>query len=108
MKATQIAWLCGLVAFVCTTLIGQAELIGEPWRHYVTVGGVLATAIAGFMLQHPWDGQTDRRLEGKPTYIVIQDGVGKPVTHDGAAAILKDAATDMPQPLPIVPGRTVA
>jgi len=35
----------GLVAAVCLAVVGQAELIGEPWRHYVTVTAIIATAI---------------------------------------------------------------
>ncbi len=62
MKTSEIVKWASLVAFVATTLIGQAELIGEPWRHYVTVIGVIATAISGYFIQHQnkWDG-TERR-----------------------------------------------
>ena len=102
MKPSQIAWLVGLVAFVCTGLIGQAELLGEPWRHYVTVVSFIATAISGFMLQHPWDSQSDRRTQPSPTYLVIREGVGQKVTQAGAEAALGGAAEDLPQPLPIV------
>lgn len=54
---------CGLAGFLATTIIGQAELIGEPWRHYVTVIGVLCTAICGYLIQHrdEWDGVNRRR-----------------------------------------------
>lgn len=62
MKPSQIAWLLALVSAVCTALIGQAELLGEPWRHYVTTVSVIATAISGFMLQrpNPWNGEERR------------------------------------------------
>lgn len=62
MTVKQIVKWCGLVAFLATTIIGQAELIGEPWRHYVTVIGVLCTALCGYLLEHraEWDG-VDRR-----------------------------------------------
>lgn len=59
----QLSWLIGLITFVSTALIGQAELLGEPWRHYVTVLAIIGTAITAYMLQHPpppWDG-VDRR-----------------------------------------------
>lgn len=59
---TQLAWFIGLITFVCAALLGQAELLGEPWRHYVTIGAVIGTAISGYMLQHPWNG-VDRRKE---------------------------------------------
>lgn len=59
----QVGWLVGLVTCVCGALIGQAELIAEPYRHYITVAFVIGTAISGYMTQRPqpkWDGQ-DRR-----------------------------------------------
>jgi hypothetical protein len=40
----ELGKFCGLIAFVSIAIIGQAELIGEPWRHYVTVLAVIATA----------------------------------------------------------------
>lgn len=63
MSMSQIAWLSSLIACVCMAVLGQAELIGEPWRHYVTIVSVVATAASAFMLQRPapkWDG-IDRR-----------------------------------------------
>lgn len=51
---TQLAKVISLVAFICVTVAGQAELLGEPWRHYVTVLGVICTAaIAWNIKQHP-------------------------------------------------------
>ena len=101
MKPSQIAWIASLAAFISTALIGQAELLGEPLRHWVTVGSIIATALSGIMVQHPWDGQTDRRDTQSPTYIVIRDGVGQKVTQEGVEALLRDAAQDLPQPVPI-------
>lgn len=74
MKPSQIAWLLALVSAVCTALIGQAELLGEPWRHYVTVLSVIVTAVSGFMLQrpNPWDGQTERRAFPRDIQAVIE------------------------------------
>jgi hypothetical protein len=53
------------------------------------------------MIQHPWNGQIDRREAQSPTYIVIRDGVGEKVTQAGIEAVLKAAAQDLPQPIPI-------
>lgn len=58
---SQLAWFIGLITFVCLAVLGQAELIGEPWRHYVTVLAVVCTAITGYMLQHPWNGVERRQ-----------------------------------------------
>lgn len=58
---SQVAWFIGLVTFVCTAILGQAELIGEPWRHVVAVLAIIGTAATGYMLQHPWDGVGRRK-----------------------------------------------
>lgn len=67
MTARNIAWLVGMVTFVCVAILGQAELIGEPWRHYIAIGAIVGTAVSGYMYQHPWDGQTERRQERPET-----------------------------------------
>lgn len=59
----QLGWMIGLITCISGALLGQAELIGEPWRHYVTILFVAGTAATGYMLKPPpapWDG-TDRR-----------------------------------------------
>ncbi len=43
-------WL-GLVTSVFTALAGQAEVIPEPYRHFVSVLGIIGTAINGYMIQ---------------------------------------------------------
>lgn len=35
----------GLIGFTSTAILGQAELIGEPWRHYVTVSAIVGLAV---------------------------------------------------------------
>ncbi len=62
----QAGWFVGLVTFICTAILGQAELVGEPWRHYVAVGAIIGTAASGYMLQHPpppWTGEERRDPE---------------------------------------------
>ena len=49
----QIAYFVGLVTCVCGALVGQAELIGEPWHHYLSIAGIVGTAITGYLLQPP-------------------------------------------------------
>lgn len=61
----QLCWLVGLVTCVCVAVIGQSDLVGEPWKHWLTVTSVVGTAITGYMLQRPfpqWDG-TERRSQ---------------------------------------------
>lgn len=48
---SQIAYWAGLVAFICTAVIGQAEMVGEPWRHWIALVGIVGTAISGYLLQ---------------------------------------------------------
>ena len=50
---TQLAWWVGLVTFVSIALTGQAELIREPWHHYLSVIGIIGTAITGYCLKPP-------------------------------------------------------
>lgn len=52
---------CGLIACVTGALIGQAELIGEPQRHYLTIGCIAATAAWGYGM-HPGSLTELRRL----------------------------------------------
>jgi hypothetical protein len=104
MKPSQIAWLVSLAAFVSTALIGQAELLGEPWRHWVSVLAIVATAISGFMVQHPWSGN-ERREDTGPSYFVVRDGIAQRVTRDGFELVLKDSHEhSAPQPLKVVNG----
>ena len=53
MRRSQIAWWAGLVVSVSGALIGQAELIAEPYRHWLTVAFVASTAVSGYMLERP-------------------------------------------------------
>ena len=75
MSGSQIGWLVACVGSVCTALLGQAELLAEPWRHVVTIISVITTALSGFMLQrpNPWDGQTDRRAYPREVRMVIEE-----------------------------------
>lgn len=47
----EVGKFAGLVAFASTAVVGQAELIGEPWRHYVTVAAVLCTAVWAYCMK---------------------------------------------------------
>ena len=73
----QIGWWLGLVASILIAVAGQAELVGEPWRHYLTVAAIVSTAINGYML-HPqppaWNG-SERRVTDE-TLSKIQKGQG--------------------------------
>lgn len=35
----------GLIGFTSAAIVGQAELIGEPWRHYFTVSAIVGLAV---------------------------------------------------------------
>ena len=40
-----------MIAFPSAAVIGQAELIGEPWRHYVTVTAIVCTAVWAYCMR---------------------------------------------------------
>jgi putative effector of murein hydrolase len=42
--ADQLWKFIGLIVAVCVALYGQAELIGEPWRHVVSMIAIGGTA----------------------------------------------------------------
>lgn len=48
-------WKCiGLLAAVSSAVIGQAELVGEPWRHYLTITAIGCTAAIAWRIKaHP-------------------------------------------------------
>lgn len=48
---SDVKWWAGLVTCICGALLGQAELIGEPWRHWVSIVFIACTAITGFMIR---------------------------------------------------------
>lgn len=58
----QVAYFIGLITCICGAVLGQAELLGEPFRHYISVAFIAGTAITGFLIKtpSPWDG-IDRR-----------------------------------------------
>ncbi len=41
----ELGKFAGLIGVICVAIVGQAELIGEPWRHYVTVTAIISGAI---------------------------------------------------------------
>jgi hypothetical protein len=53
MATSQIVWITGMVTCVSGALIGQAELLSEPYRHYVTILFIIGTAVSGYMVQRP-------------------------------------------------------
>lgn len=49
----NVKYWIGMVASVCVALAGQAEVIDEPYRHYVSILGIVGTAVNGYLLQRP-------------------------------------------------------
>ena len=61
----ELGKFAGLIAFVCTAIIGQAELIGEPWRHVLTVAAVICGHVWAYCM-HPGNiGATLKAFRGK-------------------------------------------
>lgn len=46
-------WALGSLLSAVTAIAGQAELLPEPWRHYVTVAGIMATALSAINAHWP-------------------------------------------------------
>lgn len=51
--STQAQWWFGLFGSILVAVAGQAEVVPEPWRHYVSLGGIIGTAITGYMVRRP-------------------------------------------------------
>ena len=47
----ELGKFAGLIGFTSAAIIGQAELIGEPWRHYVTVTAIACSAIWAYCMR---------------------------------------------------------
>jgi hypothetical protein len=61
MNVPRFVQYTALLSFVIGAVLGQAELIGEPWRHYLTITSVIATAITAYYMQPPRNpNSTDR------------------------------------------------
>lgn len=48
---SDVKYWAGLITCICGALLGQAELVGEPWRHWISVVFIIGTAINGFMIR---------------------------------------------------------
>ena len=50
----QFFKIVALLAALSAALLGQAELIGEPYHHYLSIAGIVSgTLIAWNIKQHP-------------------------------------------------------
>lgn len=48
------AWkIFGLIVAIAGALYGQAEMIGEPWRHYISIVAIVGTAVLALYTQKP-------------------------------------------------------
>lgn len=65
MSRAQFAYFLGLVTCVCGAVVGQAELVGEPWRHYISIVFIVGTAASGYLLQ-PIRDPNARSRSGEP------------------------------------------
>ena len=41
----ELGKFAGLLGCVSAAVLGQAELIGEPWRHWLSVTAIVCTAV---------------------------------------------------------------
>jgi hypothetical protein len=55
MRSNATYWV-GMVAFVLVALAGQSDHIPDGfWRHAVAIGGIVGTAVSGYLIQHRGD-----------------------------------------------------
>ena len=47
----EIGKFAGLVGCVSAAVLGQAELVGEPWRHVLSVTAIICTAIWAYCMK---------------------------------------------------------
>lgn len=47
----EVGKFAGLIACVTTAILGQAELVGEPWRHVIAVTAIGATAAWAYCMR---------------------------------------------------------
>jgi high-affinity nickel permease len=48
---SNVKWWAGMVACVLIALAGQADAMPEPWNHVFSIGGVIGTAVSGYMIR---------------------------------------------------------
>jgi hypothetical protein len=61
----NIAWHLGLFAFVLMALAGANLDIPEPYRTWIAIGGIVGTAISGYLAKFPRDPSA-RERRGEP------------------------------------------
>jgi hypothetical protein len=68
MNGQGFVWM-GLTASILVALAGQADFMPEPWRHWLVIGGIVGTAINGYLIERvrPWDRRTERRNGDNPS-----------------------------------------
>lgn len=59
--------ITGVLLAVVTALIGQAELIGEPWHHYLSIIGIVLTAVIANQTPAFRTSQNTRATDPAPT-----------------------------------------
>lgn len=65
--------IIGLIAAVSTALVGQAELIGEPWHHWLSIIGIISAVVIAYYQQPPRDYDSRDRVSDN-TLKEIQNG----------------------------------
>jgi hypothetical protein len=60
----NLLYIIGMFASVCVAVVGQAEVFPEPYRHYVSIAGIVGTAVNGYLATHPVD---DAKSDNTPT-----------------------------------------
>lgn len=49
----KVLRLIGFIAAISSAFVGQAELIGEPWHHYMSIAGIICAVTLAYFQQPP-------------------------------------------------------
>lgn len=58
----KVLRVIGLIGAICTTLAGQSHLFGEPYLHYLIIGGLICSTIIAFYMKPPRNVDTRERV----------------------------------------------
>lgn len=61
----NMAWYVGLFASIAIAVAGQADQFPHPYDHIFSLGGIIGTAISGYMAQRPRREWTEAEREAR-------------------------------------------
>lgn len=65
--STNARWMLGLIASIAVAVAGQADAFPHPYDHVFSLGGIVGTAITGYMMQPARSVWTEEKREAVRT-----------------------------------------